>query len=353
MKACSILALVVVLIGCGRQTAIQTPPASGPIASAPENWPRYSPDPSWKLGADQIRAEYITNGYTYQQNLQEYSTLGDFLNWGLTDQHQYRDIPGVMKLDENGVPMVAYDGKFYYNPVTVAQFSLTQYGMFLRGITPDLAKFWAGVNKILELQNADGSFPYDFDFWYYLNPDYFHAPWTSAMAQGQCLSVLARAWQLAGDRKYIEAGNRSFDFLRKRVIDGGDSDDLSSLDPSLSSYIFAEEYPAVPSSYTLNGFMFAVLGVYDWSQISPKSSYQRLAQVYFTQFVRTLDRILQYYEVGGWSAYDLGHITYHHSPLMFSNYHAIHIYELHALYSITNDSVLKDYEMLWRSYVPQ
>ena len=351
MKALSSLAVIVVLIGCGRQTATQIA-APYPSVSAPENWPQYSPDPSWSLKAAEMRSEYINDGDSYQQNLQDYSPTGDFLNWGLTDQHQYRDIPGRMKLDENGVPMVAYDGTFYYNPVTVAQFALAQHGMFVRGMSSDLTQFWAGVNKILELQNADGSFRNEFDFWYYLNPNYFHAPWTSGMYQGQCLSVLARAWQLTDDGTFLEAGNRAFDFLRMKVIDGGDTDDLSSLDPSLSSYVYAEEYPVVPSSYTLNGFMFAMLGVYDWSQVSPKGLYQRAATVYFSRCVRTLSHILPYYEVGGWSAYDLGHITYHHSPHMFSNYHAIHIYELHALYSITGNAVLKDYEMLWRSYVP-
>ena len=285
------------------------------------------------------------------QNLQDYTSLGDFLNWGITKAGTFGDVPGVEKLDENGVPMIAYGGKYYYNPVTVSQFSLTEYGMYLRGTSPNLSRFWAGVNKLLELQRADGSFPYEFDFPYYLNARYFHAPWTSGMAQGQALSVLARAWALTKDPGYVEAGNRAFAFLAKSVTDGGDTDDLRVLDPSLSSVIVAEEYPSEPPGVVLNGFMFAMLGVYDWARVDSPKANRIQAEQYFQRCLHTLDHVLPYYEVGGLSAYDLGHLTYHRTPLVRAYYHAVHIYELHALYSITQDPILRKYELLWSAEV--
>ena len=191
---CISFSLLLVLVACGGQKTSQDKSGSIPAANAipTENWPEFIPDPSWQAAVAQERASYAENRYSYQENLQEYTASGDYLNWGVTERGGFGDVPGVMKLDETGVPMVAYDGA-YYNPVTISQFSLSEYGMFLRGTEPDLSKFWAGVNKLLELQRDDGSFPYVFDFPYYLNTNYFRAPWTSGMAQGQALSVLARA----------------------------------------------------------------------------------------------------------------------------------------------------------------
>jgi len=350
---CISLSLLLVLVACGGQRTSLNKSGSIPTGDAipKENWPEFVPDPSWHVAVAQERATYAENRYSYEDNLQDYTASGDYLNWGLTERGGFGDVPGVMKLDETGVPMVMYDGEYYYNPVTISQFSLSEYGMFLRGSEPDLSKFWAGVNKLLELQREDGSFPYVFDFPYYLNTNYFRAPWTSGMAQGQALSVLARAWHLRRDPRYIAAGNKAFDFLSKTVSNGGDTDDLSSLDPSLSSEIIIEEYPAEPPGFTLNGFMFAMLGVYDWAQVDANLAKRNAASFYFSEYVQTLDHILPYYDLGGFSAYDLGHITYHREPLLYAYYHAIHIYELHALYSITNDPVLKKYEMLWRSDV--
>jgi hypothetical protein len=324
--------------------------ASGAPSVATEHWPAYSPDSAWQAAVSLARLKYLFYGNTYQTNLQDYSSSGDYLNLSLTDF--WRDIPGVERLDATGVPMINYDGTFYYNPVTVAEFALSQHGKFLRGIEPDLTRFWAGVARLLELQEADGSFQYVFDFPYYLNAGYFHAPWTSGMAQGMALSVFYRAWKLTGDSTYIAAGDRAFNFLIKPVSAGGVTQDLRFLDPSLSRWIIVDEYPALPSAYTLNGFMFALLGVYDWSNLNPLGQ-SAVAQVYFARYLATLDRILPYYDVGGFSAYDLGHIVYSSQPNLDPDYHATHIYLLHALGSVTQDPVLAQYEDLWRSYVPK
>ena len=297
-----------------------------------------------------MSAFYITAGYTYKTNLQNYTSSGDYLNLSLTDF--WRDIPGFEKLDANGVPMINYNGTFYYNPETVAEFALSEHGKFLRGIEPDLKKFWAGVNKLVELMQPDGSLPYSFNFTYYLNDKFFTAPWTSGMAEGMALSVFCRAWQLTGDAKYLTIGNTIFGFLIKDVSAGGDTQNMRFLDPSLSGRIMADEYPTEPSAYTLNGLMFAMLGVYDWSNLIV-SGRAAEAGFYFARCLGTLEHILPYYDAGGWSIYDLGHIIYKHSPTLFPEYHALHIYLLHALNSITQDPVLAKYEALWRTYVPQ
>jgi hypothetical protein len=332
------IVLVALLLGCGGHT-----PSPATTAQA-ENWPVFTPDPAWQPIVSQALSAYVSGGYTYKTNLQDYTANGDYLNFSLTDF--WRNIPNVEQLDAQGVPMFFYNGQFFYNPVTVAEFSLSEHGKWLRGIEPDLSKFWAGVAKLQSMQSPDGGFRFSFDFPYYLNANFFHAPWTSALAQGEALSVFERAWELTGDGQYLAAGNLSLQFLI------GNARDLHFLDSSLSSRVWFDEYPSDPSAYTLNGFMFVMLGLYDWSQVIPSGN-APLAQTYFSRSVETLDHMLPYYDVGGFSAYDLGHIIYHQPPHLDPGYHQFHIDLLHALHSITQDATLEKYELLWSSYVPQ
>ncbi|MDU6878641.1 MAG: cell wall-binding repeat-containing protein [Clostridium botulinum] len=68
--------------------------------------------------------------------------------------------------------------------------------------------------------------------------------------------------------------------------------------------------------------------------------------------MKSLKQILKYYDIGGFTCYDLGYITKNREkPHIAVNYHGVHIYLLNALYSITNDRVLYDYYKLWKAYV--
>ena len=111
------------------------------------------------------------------------------------------------------------------------------------------------------------------------------------------------------------------------------------------------EYVAHPSSYTLNGYMFTLIGVYDWSTVPGEMKV--VAADNFAVGIDTLNHILPYYDAGGFSAYDMSHITYRQPPHLVPGYHAIHVYLLHALASITEDAELTAYEKRWASYVPQ
>ena len=165
------------------------------------------------------------------------------------------------------------------------------------------------------------------------------------------LSVFSRAYHVTGDERFLQAGDRALDFLVTPVSEGGVMDALGDVDPSLAGDIMFEEYVAKPSGHTLNGFMGSLLGLYDWSQV--KTSRANQARSYFDRGVESLKRILPYYDIGGFTAYDLGYITYGKKPYVNPSYHSVHVYVLHALASITGDAELYKYEKLWASYVPQ
>ncbi len=291
---------------------------------------------------------YRAKGIDFHRNLIDYQTFGSFLH--------FEDTAGfdqsLLKRDGDGIPFVQYDGDFYYNPVTVAQYALFQYGKFLRKQAL-LDDFKVVSDKLLDLQESDGSFRYSFAWHYYLTGRKFKTGWVSAMAQGQALSVLARAYALTKDSRYWEAGNKAFQFLLTPTAAGGVMDTLGDLNPSWKNYVTFELYPVKPASYTLNGFMFTLLGCYDWWQLAPGAPEGscKMALAAFTAGIKSLNLILKYYDVGGFASYDLGYIVYQARPNLDPFYFAVDIYLLHALYSITGDENLQKYELLWSSYV--
>lgn len=86
------------------------------------------------------------------------------------------------------------------------------------------------------------------------------------MAQGVALSALARAYNATKDARYLEAGERSLAFISVEKKDGGAKTSLADLHPSLKGYVYFLEYQTEPDVYTLNGYMFALLGLYDWGR---------------------------------------------------------------------------------------
>jgi heparosan-N-sulfate-glucuronate 5-epimerase len=307
-------------------------------------------------------ASYITNGkvayakgnYTYKPYLQNYSPSGDYLNSSSKD---YSEILGRLKYDSKSIPMVNYYGKYYYNPVTISNIALTEYGIYTR--TKKLVnkqQFLTLADGLIRLQSKDGSFRYNFTFY---KPELENAVlkpgWVSAMAQGEALSVYSRAYRLTGNIKYLNAGTASLHLLQVPKAKGGVMTDLGDINPKLKNYIWFEEYVTPTNNYTLNGFMFTILGLYDWSKLNVEKKYgSSRANLLFTGSIKSLEQVLGKYDLGGFTMYDLSYYTMKTKiPHIVPEYHAIYIYQLQSLYSITGDKYLLDKSRLWASYVKQ
>ena len=309
----------------------------------------YSPSNKWESIVTEALQEYKKQNRNFAPNVQNYSLSGDYLNYSKTKKWGPRS---NVVYDEKGIPKVKYGNDYHYNPVTIAQFALTQYGKYLNGEKDCKGQFLEAVDQLLLLQDELGAFRYNFSWRYYLSGETYKPGWASGMAQGQALSVLARAYLISQDPKYLKSGEKAIDFLITPVEKGGVMATLGDLHPFLENNVIFEEYISNPSSYTLNGFMFTLLGLYDWSQLRDASpSYSNIAEKYFNEGLQTLCFILPFYDLGGFTAYDLGHITYDKEPHVGVGYHAVHIYLLKALYSITGDPLLDYFAELWAGYV--
>lgn len=282
---------------------------------------------------------------SYQAFMQSYKPFGDYLNWG-----EWRDFKndGEIVMHESGLPQVQDGEKLYWNTVALSHYALTMYGRYLRGDNTAQQMFFAAADKLLDLQREDGGFPYP-------SRQHRHTTlkdgWVSAMAQGNALSVFARALQLKEEPRYRKAGEIAMRNLLTPVAQGGSFTTMADLDASMSDYVFFPEYPNTPIDYTLNGYMFALLGIYDWSNV--KSANQQEAVNAFHDGMSTLDRILPLFDIDGFSAYDLAHIVLKLPPYVAAEYLGIHVYLLHALNSIAPSKVLTHYERKWQAKVDE
>lgn len=296
--------------------------------------------------------EYAKSGYEYQR-IGCYNTFGNYLY--IENVSSYSTENDIL-FDGMGFPMLKYSGKFYYNPITIEQYTLSSYNRYLNAQDENKVylknQFLNGANWIINNIDEDGALRYEFNYKHYLCDEEFKPGWVSAMAQGQALSVLSRAYHLTGDKKYINAGNNIFKFLTTNISNGGVMDNLGGLDESLKDYIFFQLYVTKPQSYTLNGHMYTLIGIYDWSNLDANKEVQEKAKFYFEQGLKTLKYILPYYDIGGFVTYDLGYLTKPGiKPTVNLSYYGCHITLLDALYEITKDKTFGDYAYLWNHYV--
>ena len=285
-------------------------------------------------------SSYKQQGFDYRPYLANYSALGPYLNWGIADK------PSPI-LDEDGIPLAKNGDDLVYNPVTIAQYALREHAMYLSGDAAALARFMKSAERLVAMEQPDGSLPYKYAWDYYLTKQTFKPGWLSGMAQGQALSVYARALDVTHDTRYLDAGRRALTLMMRPIATGGTASTLVDIRRSWVSRPFIEEYIAQPYSYTLNGYMFALLGLYDWSRADPSSR----ASSDFAAGLESLKTVLPLYDLKGFSAYDLGYINYRVRPHTNAIYHMIHIYELHALNSVAPDPVLKHWEQIWAADV--
>ena len=244
--------------------------------------------------------------------------------------------------DADGVPLLDYRGHIgrHYNPIAVAQYGLARYNRFLAAGNPaDRTAFLAQADWLVRTleENASGVpvWMHRFDFEY---RSLLKAPWYSGLAQGQGLSLLARAHLATGDARYLEAMRAAFVPLTRDVAEGG----VLFRDPAGSTWI--EEYIVSPPTHILNGFIWALWGVWDCNLAGGDPR----AQALFDESVKTIGRNLARYDTGWWSLYELGDTK---MPMLASPfYHRLHIVQLRILAAMSGVDLFSDTARRWEAY---
>src|SRR5271166_3789462 len=202
------------------------------------------------------------------KSFQPYVANGHYPLWSKT----WVKLERRVFVDESGIPYVNYDSGKSYNATTISLFGLLAYDRFLdTGASSDKEEFLRLANWIATHQDeARGCWCHDFDFTYRTLGETIHKPWISAMTQGLGISMMTRAYSMTHEPLYLRVAERGLLPFLRTVEQGGLARRFTLLDSSKDNRdgLFYEEYPTQPDpSYTLNGFMFSLLGLYDLAQV--------------------------------------------------------------------------------------
>jgi hypothetical protein len=244
--------------------------------------------------------------------------------------------------DEGGIPMLDYRGQIglQYNPIAIAQWGLANFNRYCCSRdSPAEKKFFSAAGWLCtNLQpNASGVHVWNHYFdWEYRET--LKAPWYSGLAQGQGISMLLRAAAASGKADYLDAAKLAYRAFLKPVGDGGVmfADDRGDL--------WIEEYLVSPPTHILNGFMWALWGVHDYSLVFPDSNARDL----LARCVQTLTRNLARYDTGFWSLYEQSGTKL---PMIASAfYHRLHIVQLRIMFRLTGIRAFAETADRWENY---
>ncbi len=231
--------------------------------------------------------------------------------------------------DRTGVPMALVGGHLVYKPAGLAQLAIS----YLNGYR--VTRDWAYLGRAQAIARVfvrigvvvDGGLylPYTFNFAMHKNAaDVIRAPWYSAMAQGLALSVFTRLYQLTGREAYRDTAAELFASLRHLGRSGWPW--VSYVDSS--GYLWLEEYDQPQPEHTLNGFNFALFGIYDWFTTTGDPVAKQELQGALTTLKAYVAR---YRNPGG----PIDYCLKHGKPQL--KYHHVVIGQLQMMTSITGD----------------
>jgi heparosan-N-sulfate-glucuronate 5-epimerase len=244
--------------------------------------------------------------------------------------------------DSAGIPLLDYRGQIgrQYNPIAIAQWGLGNYNLFTE--TCDRSrklKFLAASDWLYDnLQsNAYGLKVWNHHFdWEYRST--LRSPWYSGLAQGQGISLLLRAHRETANRKYLDAVHLALAAFHASTGQGG----VTFTDQH--GDIWFEEYIVDPPTHILNGFIWALWGIYDHWLATREDSSRNL----YERATNTLLRNLHAYDFGFWSLYEQSGTRL--SMIASPFYHRLHIVQLRVMHSITGKEEFKSVADRWERY---
>lgn len=252
------------------------------------------------------------------------------------------------QFDNNGIPLTDYDklyerNKWYfienqevqfgihYTPVVIAQYAFGLLDIHKKNSSDDTLKlFKKCADWFVENINIKG----DYGIWEHTwtEPVYnIKAPWISAMTQGEAVSLLLRAYQLFNDNGYLAAAEKAFNSFIKSHITFYDD----------NRNIWFEEFPTNPPSCVLNGYIFALFGIFDYYRVTEDKESLRL----WNEGIKTLEKNIVLYDSGYWTRYDLLF-----KRIASNSYHFLHIDQLNVLYQLTGVTLFYDTYIRWEKY---
>lgn len=227
-----------------------------------------------------------------------------------------------------------------YHPIRIAQFALHRFGEWLTsadaGARADFLAQAAWLRDNQQTHGAPGVYRFAFPW-----EKYGAQPgWSSAMAQGEAISVLLRAEHVTGGEGYGDAAVRAsmpfaYDIARGGVVWRSGSD------------VFFEEIANRHAPHVLNGCIFALWGLWELRERSSSAWLDPLIE----GCVLTLQRWIRRFDTGWWTLYSLLRASNGHRHVATLKYHQFHIAQMHVLAKMFAEPVFARAAVRWESYV--
>jgi hypothetical protein len=225
--------------------------------------------------------------------------------------------------DPDGIPYKVVNGRNYYSPGNIAADGLRFVDSYLQTGNPAyLDRARVRAEKLREIGTVrDGALfvPYRFDY----PNEGLKAPWVSGYSQGFALSLFVRLHRVTRERQYLDDARAVFRSFRQ--LGPGSRPWVSYV---VRGELWLEEYPSSRPSHVLNGFCFAVFGLYDYERLTRDPAATQLLEGALST-VR--HNAVRYRVPGGISLYDLVHRT------QLLHYHQVVIGQVRDLGLMTRD----------------
>ena len=252
----------------------------------------------------------------------------------------------IKKFDANGIPINktyidVTDKDYVYFPISIGQMGLSIFHTYLR--TKDendknrFLKFCDWFCENVEINEKTGArWLTDVFLPQYQNP----GPWQSAFSQSRGISILLRGYQLTQNHKWADIAQKALIPFSLPVAEGGVTS-FTKWGP------FYEEYTATEPTMVLNGMIFALCGLHEFTRVFPDNEQ---AKKFFNEGIETLEKILPEYDLGFWSKYNLCRASWHPEtdPATIS-YQRLHITQLKMLYQLTGKEIFSRYAKIFES----
>lgn len=238
-------------------------------------------------------------------------------------------------IDGDGIAMTKYRGRLYYHPVNMCHRAFQIVAAYREtGDSTYLHLAERHVKRLIkESHEYDGAIYYTYAMNHKVhsqNRALLTAPWYSGMAQGEILGLMVRMFWATGDSIYVEYARRTFrSFLRPR---GGFEPWTVFVDHTGCYWI--EEYPTEDPSKTLNGFIYALYGVYDYYLLTNDDQVKKV----LTDCLSTLKNYIPSYRRPGQASFYGLEFRHWSQP-----YHKVHVRQLRQLYKISKDQFFNEW----------
>ncbi len=228
-------------------------------------------------------------------------------------------------LKDDSVPKSFVDtGEEIYFSIAIFQYGLASYDLYWASGKKDKSMFdkvIACANWGVDNQQEDGSWV----TFAYETPTYPY----SAMAQGEGVSLLIRAYNETGDEKYLDCFKKAMSFMLTSFEEGG---------PTLYNEdgVFLYECPKDP--LILNGWIFSFWGLWDYCLTIKEDEKAKNIR---DKTLETMVKWLPKFDLSYWSMYEDGRRIC--SPF----YHKLHVAQLNVMYDLTGRNEFKYYADRW------